>query len=462
LLDQFKTQDMPRVAISVDMLDTGVDILEVVNLVFAKPVYSYVKFWQMIGRGTRILDADPAQRKPWCTEKDKFLIIDCWANFEYFDLHPKGREPGAQIPLPVRLFRARLDKLAAARGVGAAAVGDAVIADLRADIAALPANNVVVLESGAALAPARADPFWAHLTDADIDYLRVTVAPILRATSDLDFKALRFEIDVVEYGTALLRANRDAMAALHDAIVEQVAELPLGVNLVVAQRDLIESMIRGEWWTSADDTGHRDLVGRLAPLMRFRQQRTEAMVSLNLADLTAVHERITVGADGRDMPIVAYRQRVEEAVRALLAENPVLQRIQSGASVSEADLRTLADMLQRQDPTIDEEHLRKAYDVRRATFLQLVRHVLGVQPLESWPTAITREFDRFIAEHSTWSALQIRFLQTLRTYVLQRGRVERRDLVESPFTQLHPQGVRGVFAAPQIEEILRFTGELAA
>ena len=462
LLDQFKNQDMPRVAISVDMLDTGIDILEVVNLVFAKPVYSFVKFWQMIGRGTRILDADPAQRKPWCAEKDKFLIIDCWANFEYFGLHPKGREPGEQIPLPVRLFRARLDKLAAARSVGASDVAEAVIGDLRADLAGLPANNVVVLESQAKLATVRADAFWIRLRDADIDYLRGTIAPILRARSDADFKALRFEVDMIEFETASLRTNRDAMATLRDAIVEQVAELPLGVNLVAAQRDLIESVIRGDWWVSADDARQRDLVARLAPLMRFRQQRQGAMVSLNLADLTAVHERITVGADGRDMPIVAYRQRVEEAVRALLAQNPVLQRIHSGASVSEADLRALADLLQRQDPTMDEERLRKAYDVRRATFLQLVRHVLGVQPLESWSTAVTREFDQFIAGHSTWSSLQIRFLQTLRTYVLQRGRVERRDLVESPFTQLHPDGVRGVFATREIEEILEFTSDLAA
>jgi type I restriction enzyme R subunit len=58
LLEQFKTQDLPRVAISVDMLDTGVDVREVVNLVFAKPVYSFVKFWQMIGRGTRVLEED--------------------------------------------------------------------------------------------------------------------------------------------------------------------------------------------------------------------------------------------------------------------------------------------------------------------------------------------------------------------------------------------------------------------
>ncbi len=132
LLDQFKTSDMPRVAISVDMLDTGVDILEVVSLVFAKPVYSYVKFWQMIGRGTRILDADPEKRKPWCTEKDRFLIIDCWGNFEYFDMQPEGREPGTQVPVPVRLFKARLDKLEVAFAEGATNVIETIKTDLRA------------------------------------------------------------------------------------------------------------------------------------------------------------------------------------------------------------------------------------------------------------------------------------------------------------------------------------------
>src|SRR5262249_50292473 len=114
LLDQFKTQDMPRVAISVDMLDTGVDVREVVNLVFAKPVYSYTKFWQMIGRGTRVLDDDLRKRKPWCAEKDKFLVIDSWGNFAYFKLEPKGREPGQQTPMPVTLFRTRLVQLQAA------------------------------------------------------------------------------------------------------------------------------------------------------------------------------------------------------------------------------------------------------------------------------------------------------------------------------------------------------------
>lgn len=109
LLDQFVSNDMPRIAISVDMLDTGIDVRELVNLVFAKPVYSCTKFWQMIGRGTRLLD--PEKIKPWCTQKDNFLILDCWDNFEYFKLNPRGKELKTQIPLPVRLFGVRLEKI---------------------------------------------------------------------------------------------------------------------------------------------------------------------------------------------------------------------------------------------------------------------------------------------------------------------------------------------------------------
>ncbi len=211
-----------------------------------------------------------------------------------------------------------------------------------------------------------------------------------------------------------------------------------------------------------DDAKLRDLVSRLAPLMRFRREDARSMMELHLADLTAVRERIVVGADGRDMPIATYRQRVEETIRKLLAENPVLQRLQAGKPVSDADLRELAELLRRQEPGIDEERLRRVYDVRGAGFVKLIRHVLGVEPLERWPTYVTRRFEEFIAEHTTYSAAQIRFLQTLRTFLIQRGQVERRDLVEPPFTQLNPQGVRGVFPPGEVEAILEFTGELVA
>src|SRR4029079_5618378 len=105
LIEDFKWRDMPRVAISVDMLDTGGDLASVKNWVFAKPVFSRVKFWQMIGRGSRLW-TDPQSGKT----KDGFLIIDHWNNFAYFNMKPEGEIVNSTEPLPVRLFRERLTK----------------------------------------------------------------------------------------------------------------------------------------------------------------------------------------------------------------------------------------------------------------------------------------------------------------------------------------------------------------
>src|SRR6266571_3809794 len=168
--------------------------------------------------------------------------------------------------MPVRLFRARLDQLEVALAKSAGEVVEAVKADLRADLRALPANNVVVLERQADLAVVREDAYWARLGRQELGFLRQTIAPILRAKSDADFKTLRFETDAVELGTALLAGNRDAVGALREAVVEQVAELPLGVNLVARERELIDAVVSPAWWASVDDARLRGVVARLAPL----------------------------------------------------------------------------------------------------------------------------------------------------------------------------------------------------
>ncbi len=462
LLDQFKTQDMPRVAISVDMLDTGVDVREVVNLVFAKPVYSFVKFWQMIGRGTRVLDADPAKRRPWCTSKDRFLIVDCWGSFELFGMNPRGREPGQQVPIAVRLFQARLAKLGAASAVDRGDIVERVKLDLRADLLALPANNVVVLDHRADLDRALDEQLWRTLDARTMDFLRTIIAPVLRARAEVDFKALRFETEVVELGTALLEGNQEAFDAILDSVVLQVAELPLTVNLVAREHALVEAVLSPDWWRYPTDARLRQLAEGLAPLMRFRQRRLEPIMRLDLDDLLATKEWVEVGPQHERMTSSAYRERVEAYVRELAAANPVVARIRAGETVSEEELRRLAALLERHDPGITVDRLRKVYDHRRAGFLELMRHVLGVERLDTWAETVTRAFDDFVVRHTTLTSLQIRFLQTLKTFILQTGKLDKEDLVNAPFTQIHPRGIRGVFAPPEIEEVVELARRLVA
>jgi len=163
LIDQFRSKDSPRIAFSVDMLDTGIDVREIVNLVFAKRVRSWIKFWQMIGRGTRILEDDPAARKYWCRDKSKFLIIDCWENFEFFKENPTASTDKATTPMPVRLFKSRLKRLEASLNASDQATAVKMRNQLRQQVDTLPENSVVVQDSQSSLHPVKTDIFWEGL-----------------------------------------------------------------------------------------------------------------------------------------------------------------------------------------------------------------------------------------------------------------------------------------------------------
>lgn len=458
LLDQFKNQEFPRVAISVDMLDTGIDIHEIVNLVFAKPVYSYTKFWQMIGRGTRVLHENPQKRKEWCPEKDKFLIIDYWSNFKYFQMHPKGREPGSQTPLPVRLFHARLNKLEAALKTNKEDIAQHVIVDLKHDLSSLPQNNVVVLENKSVLENTLEENFWTKINEDKFEFLRKTISPILRARHEIDFKAMRFEIDITDLSTANIIANSESRNLLKESIIEQINELPLTINVVEREKDLIEKAQKENYWSSIEEDKLYDAIKRLGPLMRYREKIKSKIEKLNLDDIVSKKEFVEFGPEHERLTTFAYRAKLEKLINDLKNENNVLQKIVAGKNVTENELEDLEELLNTHEPFITEKLLQKVYDNQSATFVQFMRHILGLEKLSSWAEEVTLKFDRFIAEHNNfYTSKQIQFLDALKTFVLQTRDIEKEDLIRPPFTNFHSQGIRGLFTPSEIAEIYSFT-----
>lgn len=462
LLDQFTRNDMPRVAISVDMLDTGIDVREIVNLVFAKPVFSYTKFWQMIGRGTRLLES--AKIKPWCPEKDVFQIIDCWDNFDYFKLTPKGKEPRPQIPLPVRFVGVRIDKIEAAQALDHPSVAEKEIAILRAQIAALPSRSVAIMEAQAQVAQCQTDGFWRPLSAERIAFLRHAIQPLFRVVSQTDFKAMRFEKDVLEASLAHLKNEKDKYAALTENLVAQISELPLSVNIVAQEAGLIAKAQTNHYWATMTDHGFDHLAKQLAPLMHFRDGRDTGTgpAKFNFADVLASKEFIEFGPEHESLSIAQYRLLVEQKVNELTASNPILQKIRDAQPVSEEEAETLAAQLHDEHPHITLQLLRRVYQHQRAPFLRFIRHILGIEILESFPDTVSRSIDQFITEHSTLTSRQLQFLNLLRDYLIDRGGIEKRDLIAAPFTVIHPSGIRGVFSPSQITEILALTERLAA
>jgi len=468
LLDQFVHNDMPRIAISVDMLDTGIDVRELVNLVFAKPVYSYTKFWQMIGRGTRLLE--PEKIKPWCTQKDNFLVLDCWDNFEYFKLNPRGKELKPQIPLPVRLFGIRLEKIKEARTQSNTAIVEKEVLKIRKQIEALPKNSVVIMEAKHELQRLEDENFWNNLTSDKMEFLEAVVKPLLRTVSDVDFKAMRFEKDIVEVSLAHLAGETDKFETLKVSIIEEIGELPLSINIVAREQDLIRQAQSNHYWatpagngTGINEEKFDELIDKLSPLMKFREAVIPlAPAKFNLKDILAEKEFIEFGPQHEALSVAKYRELVEKKINELVSSSLILQKLKQGQEITADEAEQLAEELHNEHPHITIDLLRKVYNHRKAALVQFIKHILGIELLETFAETVTRAFDVFIARHSYLTSRQLQFLDLLKQYVLEKGDVSKRNLIEAPFTMLHPEGIRGVFNQREIEEILSLTEQVLA
>jgi len=462
LLDQFKNKDFPRVAISVDMLDTGIDVRELVNLVFAKPVYSYTKFWQMIGRGTRLLE--PTQMKSWCTEKDVFLILDCWDNFEYFKLKPKGKEIKQAIPIPVKLFGLRLEKLELAFE---ASMQETILEEcrrLQKQIDLLPANSIVIKEKSKAISTVNETNFWENIDNNKIDFLKSDIRPLMKTVSGVDYKAMRFEKDILEVSLAKMQEEQEKYEMLKDALIERISDLPLSLNIVAKHQELIKNAQRNHFWNNINENNFNNLIDKLSPLARYIDFReiTSGPSKFNFEDELLTKEMVEFGPENEAVSITRYREMVEEKVKELTESNPILQKILEGNPISKEEVETLANELHKENPHITIGLLRRVYQNRKAKFLQFIKHILGLEVLETFTDSVASAFDAFITEHNYLSSRQLQFLDVLKKYILEKGNLEKKNLIESPFTMIHPEGIRGVFTPKEINEILQLTNKILA
>jgi len=459
LLDQFKNQDMPRVAISVGMLDTGVDIKEVTNLVFSKPIYSYTRFWQMIGRGTRLLDE--SNLKPWCTKKDKFLILDCWDNFEYFKIQPQGKDLTSNTPLPVTLFELRTQKIATAIEINTN-IATKEILKLQEFIALYPANSITIKDAKNDLDKLDSN-FWQDITKEKISFLDAYIKPLAKSIVGVDYKAMRFEKDVLAYSTYLLQNDKEKLEKQRNKLISQISQLALSINIVAVQKDLILRTKEVKYWNHVSDSELDSLVSNLAPLMKYREDvNPKEQVKYDFEDIIKKKEYVEFGADRESVSITKYKEMVESKIAELLNQNPILQKIKSGQNISSIEEKELEQTLLDETPHITIDLLGRVYMHKKAPFLSFIRHILGVEKLKNFPDTVSESFEKFIQMHPTLTTTQLKFLELLKNYIIDNGDITKKDLIQAPFTVIHPSGIRGVFTPIEIEEILQITQELVA
>jgi len=452
LIDDFKNPDNElTIAISVDMLDTGIDVPEVVNLVLAKPVKSYVKFWQMIGRGTRLRENLFGPGK----DKAEFLIFDHWSNFWFFDEKYKETQPPAQKSLLQHLFESRielaqaaLDKLDQPAFEQTAAL---VIGDVRAvrDTNAIDARDkwreLEMLTEGDRMHQ------FAAATKADLLSIAAPLQHLrsIRGDEDayrFDLLMTRLELEHVKGGP-----NAPKVQDLRARVEEAVELLAKNQNPVKAKADAIKQARSKEFWATAQVHQLEGLRSELRGIMKYQQVPSSARLGPQIFDVTDADfsaETYIPRLEGLDL--VEYKRRVESVLRDHFAENATLQRIRAGKSVRDEELEELARLVLTVDDKANVRFLAGRDPETRQSLLSVFRGIVGLDA-----AAVEASFAAFVHKHPRLSAQQLRFLQVLQNYIAQNGGIEIDRLYEPPFTTIHAESVDGVFKADdQVEDLL--------
>lgn len=438
-LKRFKTEDMPRIAISVDMLDAGVDVPTVVNLAFMKPTYSKIKFWQMIGRGTRIVN--DGNEKPWCSAgtKDNFRILDYWANFEYFNLNPEGEEPSQSTPVPVRFFRVVTSVLREALNAGEQDLVDRTKKELCSLIDDLPMESSGVREEREMVERISQDVWWVRLDDPKFRLLIHNVAPLMRFLGGIDLKALGFAARCYDYLLADLQGDEEATGAAGERLRDDLIRLPVDHPDISKHRDAVTSAYQADWVGELDHVEVLKLRDQLAQFMKHRQRQASDIIRLDLEDVFKEQRWVTVGPEAKEFHVDAYRERVEARVRRLADEHPAFLKMATGEPLTDQDVAAIESELHQPELYVTEKSLKAAYAAPHGSLVALLRHALGVEELPSREEAVreaVRDFIDEIQQRTTLNSEQLLFLRLFERRLVDAGHVERGDLYQDPFTRL--------------------------
>jgi type I restriction enzyme R subunit len=452
LIDDLKNPDSElAIAISVDMLDTGIDVPEVVNLVFAKPVKSYVKFWQMIGRGTRLCKNLFGSGR----DKSEFLIFDHWSNFWFFEQEYKEAQPSAQKSLVQQLFEARIELAQTALDRMDQATFEAAAALIIGDVRAVRDTNAIDARDKWRELELLADGDRVHhFAAATKSDLLSIAAPLQRLRSIRgDEDAYRFDLLITKLELELVRGGPNAPRVLDlRARVEEAVEL-LGKNQnpVKAKADSIKKVRDKDFWATVEVHHLEGLRRELRGVMKYQQVPPSTRVAPQVLDVTDAEftsETYIPRLEGLDL--IEYKRRVESVLEQHFKDNPVIERIRAGQAVSEAELEALSELVLAIDDKANVKFLAGRDPETRRSLLTVFR---GLVKLDA--AAVQEAFTGFVAKHPRLSAQQLRFLQVLQNFIAQNGGIEIERLYEPPFTTIHAESVDGVFTTPEdVDDLL--------
>jgi len=448
LLKEFKQADNDfRIAISVDMMDTGIDVPEVVNLVFAKPVRSWVKFWQMIGRGTRLCPNLFGPGK----HKTEFLIFDHYDNFTYFN--EEYKEPGdvSSKSLLQSSFEARLELILAALKANHAEGFDTALALIKADINDLPEDSIAVKRELRTVKTLQESDLLQKMDASTQHKLSTLIAPLMGSRVLSDKHAIQFDKLIATIQRCLIQ-KASCFTEGQNQLLTQLDKLAVNIQAVRQKDKLINEVRTAEFWDGATVGSLEHVRVELRGIMKYQQSGNSepgfGTPSTRTADDGIREQDSKVVLAGANEAML-YRRRLKAILDQMVAENVTLQKIHNGEPISELDLNTLTSTILTANPGVDLNVLNEFYG-RTAEQLHItIRELIGLKP-----EMVEAHFQQFLHAHPTLTAKQTQFMNLLKNYIAQYGNIEIDKLYEAPFINISHDGIDGVFSEDDADDLM--------
>ena len=419
-IDEFSdSKKMPQIAISVDMLDTGIDVPEVLNLVFFKKVMSKAKFWQMIGRGTRLcpglLDGE---------DKQKFYIFDFCGNFEFFRMN-KGKATANMIALQGAIFNLKfeisyklqdmeyqIDRLIEYR--------KALVKQMSEKVRELPRDNFAVRQHLKYVDLYSLESNYNALTYEDTLIVREEVAPLILPDGD-EASAVRF--DALMYGIELAYLVGKKYSRARTDLRKKVAGIANVANIpeIQAQSELINKILNTDYVDNAGINEFEEIREKLRDLMKYIPKGTIKYVTNFTDELLSMEWK---EAELENDELKNYKAKAEYYIRQH-QDNIAIAKLKTNRPLTSGDLASLEEILWREVGTKqDYEH-----EFGSKPLGEFVREIVGLDM-----NAAKEAFSEYLTG-TNLDSRQIYFVNQIVEYIVHNGMMKDLSvLLESPFT----------------------------
>ena len=422
LIDDFSDKNkMPQIAVSVDMLDTGIDIPEILNLVFFKKVRSKTKFWQMIGRGTRLCPDLLGLGQ----DKEKFLIFDFCNNFEFFRVNPKGFEGGKMESITEKLFNVKVELIKELQDLKYSDteyidLRKSLVEELLTNIKSLNEENFLVKMNLKYVHKYKNKKEWEALNTGSVIELKDYVAMLITPLND-DELAKRFDLVMYNIQLAYLQ-GKNATKGIKSVIntAEQLSKLGT-IPQILEKKYVIEKAMTESFWESADIFEVDEVRESLRDLLKYLEKQSQIIYYTHFKDLIIAEEKNDSIYNINDLK--NYRKKVEHYLNEHKDEM-VIYKLRNNKKLSKEDIKHLENIMFTELGS--QSDYQKEFGDTPVT--KLIRNLIGLDR-----EAANEAFSEFL-NNENLNSNQIHYISLIVDYIVKNGMIDdNRVLTEDPF-----------------------------